>query len=291
MKPPAFDYEVAVSVDDTLEKLRREGDDAKILAGGQSLLPLLNYRLARPSLLIDINRIPRLADVAVRTDCVTFGALVRHRKLETSATVAQYFPLLREAAQWIAHPQIRTRGTLGGSLAHSDAAAELPVVLMALDASVVVSSIGNERSLAIEDLVVGHFVSSLANDEMITAVTIPMLPERTGTAFTEFARRHGDYAIGGAAAVISLDESGKCSRARVTLLGAGSTALRSSAAETALLGRSLDDAAVSRAAQLAVEGINPTPNNHGDASYRRNVIAAMVARAVGRATERARNAE
>lgn len=289
MKPPPFDYNVAVSVDDALSKLTREGEDAKLIAGGQSLVPLLNYRLARPSLLIDINRIPRLADITLGADRLTLGALVRHRKLETSDTVARHLPLLREAAQWIAHPQIRTRGTIGGSLAHSDASAELPVVLMALEATVIVSSVRGERQVRIPDLVVGHLVSSLLSDEMITAVHVPLLPDCTGTAFAEFARRHGDYAIGGAAAVISLDDTGTCSRARVTLLGGGSTALRSFSAEDVLLGQSLDDRTVAHAAQVAVSGISPTPNNHGDADFRRNVIAAMVSRAVSRAAERARN--
>ncbi|BAH50998.1 FAD binding domain-containing protein [Rhodococcus opacus] len=289
MKPPPFDYEVAESIDDALTRLRDGGDDAKLIAGGQSLMPLMNYRLARPTLLIDINRIPRLADITVGTDRITFGALVRHHKLETSPTVAEQLPLLREAAGWIAHPQIRTRGTMGGSLAHSDASAELPVALMALDAEVLVRSLRGERTLTIPDLVVGHFVSSLAPDEMITEIHVPRLPAGTGMAFAEFARRHGDYAIGGAAAVLTLDEGGVCRRARITVLGGGATALRCHEAEALVTGEVVEDPIIAETALAAITGLTPMPNLHGDSNYRRQVIATMVSRTVTEAARRARS--
>ncbi len=289
MKPPPFDYTVAGSVEDATEQLRTAGEDAKLLAGGQSLVPLLNFRLARPSVLIDVNRIPRLADVTVEPDVVRIGALARHRRLETSPTIAGYLPILQEAAGWIAHPQIRTRGTIGGSLAHADASAELPVVLTALDAAVTAQSVRGTRRIPVADLVAGHFVTTLEPDEMIVEVRVPRLPVRTGSSFTEFARRHGDYAIGGAAAVLTFDETGTCVRARLTVLGGGPAPRRRREAEAALVGTSAGLREARAAAELAVEGLTPMPTSHGSSGYRRDVIATMAERAITTAADRARS--
>lgn len=289
MKPPPFDYVLAESVEHAVAELRGSGDDAKLLAGGQSLVPLLNLRLARPSVLIDVNRIPRLADISVEPETIRLGTLVRHRKLEESPAVAAHLPLLREAATWIAHPQIRTRGTLGGSLAHADAAAELPVVLLALDATVTARSPDGERRIPVRDLALGHLVSALEPDEMITEVAVPRLPEGSGSAFCEFARRHGDYAIGAAACVLTLDDGGTCTRARITVLGGGPTAIRAEAAEHRLVGTTVTDGDARDAAAVAVEDLHPTATLHGDAEYRRDVIRAMVERAMGAAARRTRS--
>lgn len=289
MKPPPFDYVLADCVDHAVAELRDGGDDAKLLAGGQSLIPLLNLRLARPSVLIDVNRISRLADIAVESQSVRLGALVRHRKLEESAAVAAHLPLLGEAARWIAHPQIRTRGTLGGSLAHADAAAELPVALLALDATVTVRSPRGERRIPIADLSLGHLISALQPDEMITEVSVPRLPAGSGSAFCEFARRHGDYAIGAAACVLTLADDGACTRARITVLGGGATAVRAEAAEHRLIGTSITNDDVREAAVAAISDLSPTATLHGDAEHRRDVIRAMVERAVRTAARRTRS--
>jgi len=289
MKPPPFDYVVARDVEHALDTLREVGDDAKLLAGGQSLVPLLSLRLARPTLLVDVNRIPRMSDIRGDDGQIRLGALVRHRKLETSSTVAREFPLLREAAGWIAHPQIRTRGTLGGSLAHADSAAELPVVLAALDATVTARSAGGRRTIPVAELSVAHLVSCLEPDEMITEVQIPRLPPGTGSAFDEFARRHGDYAIGAAAAVITLNADGVCVGARIAVLGAGDPGLvRRTDAETRLIGTDIGPEQLEEIAAQAVMDLRPPPNLHADAQYRRDVIRTMIIRTVRTAADRAR---
>lgn len=291
MKPPAFDYLVADSVDSAIAELDRGGDDAKLLAGGQSLLPLLNFRLARPSLLIDVNRIPRLADITVEADVVRIGALTRHRQLETSRTIAGHLPLLTEAAGWIAHPQIRTRGTIGGSVSHADASAELPVVLTALNASAVVVSTLGSRTMPVSEVAVAHYVNSLAHDEMIVEIRVPRLPEHTGTAFTEFARRHGDYAIGGAASIVTLDAEGVCTAARIVALGGGQTPAVCAAAAQALVGTTLTGHDIESAAQAARPDLHPMATAHGSTDYRRDVIVAMIERSATTAAARARSAK
>lgn len=287
MKPPSFDYVVADSVEHALRLLADGGDDAKIIAGGQSLIPLLNLRMARPALLVDINRVPGLTNIRTSDGHVTIGSLTRHAKLQTSKTIGTHLPILSEAAGWIAHPQIRTRGTIGGSLAHADAAAELPVVLLALDASVTVRSIRGERKIPIKELLVSHFVSSILPDEIIVEVEVPELPVGTGTAFDEFARRHGDYAIGGAASIVTLDDEGSCIDTRITVLGGGSTAIRCREAEAALIGSSLRSEDVAAAASVAVQGLEPVSTQHGSGPYRKEVIRTIVERTLLRARERA----
>lgn len=288
MKPPSFEYVVADSVEHALRLLAEGGDDAKVIAGGQSLVPLLNFRMARPSLLVDINQVPGLANIRKIDEAISIGALTRHAKLTTSKTISQYLPLLSEAAAWIAHPQIRTRGTIGGSLAHADAAAELPVVLLALDAYVTARSLQGERKIPIKELLVSHFVSSILPGELIVEVNVPLLPPGTGAAFDEFSRRHGDYAIGGAASIVTLDEQGKCSRARITVLGGGSTALRCQEAENALIDSPLSSEDIAAAARIAVQGLDPVPTVHGSAPYRAQVIRTIVERTLAQALHRAR---
>lgn len=288
MKPPSFEYVVAESIEHALHLLADGGDDAKVLAGGQSLVPLLNFRMARPSLLVDINHVPGLANIKKIDNTVKIGALTRHAKLITSKTIRQHLPLLPEAAAWIAHPQIRNRGTIGGSLAHADAAAELPVVLLALDAAVRVMSLRGERNIPIKDLLVSHFVSSILPDEIIAEVSVPVPPMGTGVAFDEFSRRHGDYAIGGAAALVTLDEDNQCVSARITVLGGGSTAIRCREAESLLLGGPISKTEIAAAAKSAVTGLEPVSTVHGSSTYRQEVIRTMVERTLAVAHLRAR---
>jgi carbon-monoxide dehydrogenase medium subunit/6-hydroxypseudooxynicotine dehydrogenase subunit alpha len=270
-----------------LAQLAEHGGDAKVLAGGQSLVPLLNFRLARPARLIDINDVGELGGLRRTGGDLHIGALTRQSVLERSETVASHWPLLRQAIDFVAHAQIRNRGTVGGSIAHADPAAELPVALAALDGSVIVRSVRGEREIRWDELFVTHLTTSLELDELLVEVRVPALPERTGAAFTEYARRHGDFALGGAAVTVTTDAAGVCERAAIALLAAASTPLRAQQAEHVLAGRRLDAEAAREAAVEAVRDLKPTGDIHGSSDYRRRLIEAMVRRAVTAAGERA----
>src|SRR3954467_13644651 len=222
MKPAPFDYEAPASLDAALDLLARHGADAKILAGGQSLIPVMNFRLAEPALLIDINRVAELDFIRRDGDgTLRIGALTRQRRLERDSLVAEAAPLLHEAVPFIAHPQIRNRGTFGGSLAHADPAAELPALAVALGARFRLRRAGGDRWVAAEDFFAGLFATALEPDEMLVEAAIPPSPARTGWAFLEAARPHGDYAQVGVAARVTLDDSGRCREARLVYLSVG----------------------------------------------------------------------
>jgi CO/xanthine dehydrogenase FAD-binding subunit len=246
MKPAPFEYDAPESVEEALELLARYGDDAKVLAGGQSLVPLLNFRLARPERLVDINRIDELAHLRADGDRLKIGALTRTAQLERSELVAERWPILREAVRLAGHPQIRSRGTVGGSVAHADPAAELPVVLTALEARFVVRSLRGTRTVEARDLFVGYLTTTLEPDELLVEIDVPPLPTGAGAAFVEYARVHGDFALAGAAVVVSRD------RTAVTLLGAGPTPVADAAAVDGPRRALLEDV-VRRATTLARE--------------------------------------
>lgn len=283
MKPAPFEYQDPETLEETIALLAEHGDDAKVLAGGQSLIPLLNFRLARPEVLVDINRIEPLAGIDERPEGLRIGAATRQSALERSSQVAAQQPLLSEVIRYVAHAQIRNRGTVGGSIAHADPAAELPVAMTALDASIIASSGRGERRIAAEEFFVSHLTTVLEDDEVLIAVDVPHAPAGTRVAFEEFARRHGDYALGGAAVVLTIDAVGVCARARVTLLAAGDVPVRAHAAEKLLEGAVVDAAVAREAAAAAVRDIEPVSDGHGDGDYRTSVIEAMCERAVARA--------
>jgi CO/xanthine dehydrogenase FAD-binding subunit len=287
MKPPPFEYDAPDSVVDALDLLAQHADDAKVLAGGQSLVPLLNFRLARPGRLVDINGIAELDYIRREEGRLHVGALTRQAALERSTIVARHWPLLQEALRWVAHPQIRNRGTVGGSVAHADPAAELPVALAALDGAVRARSARGARTIPWKELFVTHLTTSLETDELLVEIELPTLPERTGSAFSEFARRHGDFALGGAAVTVTLDRSGACSGASIALLGAAPTPVRAAEAEELLEGRNVDEEAARAAGAAAVRDVTPTGDIHGGSAYRRRLIAAMVRRAITTAAGRA----
>ena len=214
MKPAGFDYERPSSLTETLDRLATVGEDAKVLAGGQSLIPLMAMRLARPSVLIDVNRVEDLTFEADRGDYLELGALTRQRAAERSAVVRRTAPLLREALGHIGHPQIRNRGTIGGSLAHADPAAELPTVAVALDATMVIQRAGGDRTVAAADFFTGFFTTAIEPEELLTSVRIPTLPPNAGCSYKEFSRRHGDFAVVGVAAVVVLGGDATISQAR-----------------------------------------------------------------------------
>lgn len=290
MKPPPFEYDDPSSVDETLALLAEHGDAAKLLAGGQSLVPLLNFRLARPDRLVDINKVAELDYLTLENGSLRIGALVRQSTLERSEDAARAVPLLREAVRFVGHVQIRNRGTVGGSVAHADPAAELPVALAALDARFRIRSARGDRTLAAEELFVTHLTTALEPDELLTEIEVPVPAVGTGYAFVEFARRLGDFALGGAAVLIRVAGDGSCENASVALLAAGPTPARASSVEELLRGRAFDDASARDAAQAAVADLQPTTDIHGGSEYRRDLIEALLRRALAKAGERAKEA-
>jgi CO/xanthine dehydrogenase FAD-binding subunit len=280
MKPPRFDYERPEGLDEALAVLASRGEGAKPLAGGQSLVPLLNFRLARPDCLVDLNRVSELDSVRRENGMLRIGAMTRQATLERSPAVAEGWPLVVEALGHVGHPQIRNRGTVSGSVAHADPAAELPVALSALDAVYHVRSATGSRSLSHDELAVTHLTTSLEPDELLVEIEVPGLPPGTGTAFVETARRHGDFALAGAAVTVTLTETGVCERATVALLAAGPTPVRATAAEEWLAGRTIDEPAAADAASRAVVDIRPPSDVHGSSGFRRELAAVMVRRAL-----------
>jgi len=287
MKPPRFDYHAPRSIDDAVALLARYGGDAKVLAGGQSLMPMLNFRLARPAALVDVNRIPELAYVREDDGTVTIGAMTRQRTIEFSPLVARRLPLLLEATRWVGHLPIRSRGTIGGSIAHADPSAEYPAVLTALDGEVVAQGPRGRRTLKPGELFETYLTTRLAPDELLVEVRLPASPAGAGHAFEEFARRHGDFAIVGIAAMIVRDGA-RCSAARLASAGAGPVPVRLRAAEEILERDGLGDAAVAAAAARAAELVEPDADVHASAEYRRHLTGVLTARALKRAIERAR---
>lgn len=282
MKPPRFDYHAPRSVEEALDVLARYEGEAKVLAGGQSLMPLLNFRLSRPAALVDLNRIPTLAYVREVDGHVHLGAMTRQRTIEFSPVVAQRLPLLAEATRWVGHLPIRTRGTIGGSIAHADPSAEYPAVLAALEGEVVARGPRGERVLTARDLFQTYLTTSLAPDEILTEIRLPAVPAGAGWAFEEFARRHGDFAIVGIAALLVL-QGGRCLRARLATAGAGPVPLRLRAAEEVLEREGIGDAAIDAAARGASELVEPDSDIHASADYRRHLAGVLTGRALRRA--------
>ena len=287
MKPAMFDYSAPTTVDEALGLLAQQPDDAKLLAGGQSLVPLMNFRLARPERLIDLNGIEELAGIERRNGHIVIGAMTRHVAIERSSLLASEWPLLTEAISWVGHEQIRNRGTIGGSVAHADPAAELPVALAALDARFHVRSQSADRFLSWSEFFVTGFTTALEPAEMVVGIEVPPLPPGAGTSFIEFARRHGDFALGGATALVVLDDAGNCREARLSLLAATPAPTRATEAEQLLVGHKLDAAALAAAADAALAGVEPTGDIHGSTKYRRKLLRTMALRALSTAARRA----
>jgi carbon-monoxide dehydrogenase medium subunit len=285
MKPPKFDYHAPHTVDEALALLVRYGGDAKPLAGGQSLVPLLNFRLARPAALIDLNRIPALAGIREADGMVAFGAMTRQRAVEFSPVVARKLPLLAEATRWVGHLPIRSRGTIGGSIAHADPSAEYPAVLAALDGTVIARGQKGERQLTAATLFETYLTTTLAADELLTEVRFPAMPAGAGWAFEEFARRHGDFALVGVAAAL-WREGGRWS-ARLATAGAGPVPVRLRAAEEIVARDGVGDGALKAAAARAAELVQPAGDLHASADYRRNLTRVLTERALRRAVGRA----
>ena len=290
MKPATFDYHAPSSPEETVALLAELGEGAKILAGGQSLIPMLALRLAAFDHLVDIGRIGGLAGIEVAADAVTVGAGTIQVRIEADAELAAAVPLLSRATPWIGHFQIRNRGTLGGSLAHADPAAEYPAVALAMDAELETLSPRGRRRIAAADFFTGFWTTALEGDEMLVSVRFPRWTGRCGFAVREFARRHGDFAVAGAAVAVGLDADDRVERCGIALIGMGSAPVRASRAEAVLTGEKtpLDGAEVGAMAVAPLDGI--PSDTHGPAEYRRQVGAAMVARAWTDAMSEAANA-
>ena len=288
MKPPVFEYFRPASVDEALALLA-EHPDAKPLAGGQSLVPAMNFRLAQPAVLVDLNGLSELEFIRPAPDGgLVIGAMARQRAVERSAVVAARAPLLAETMPFVAHPQIRNRGTVGGSLAHADPAAELPAAMVALEARVVLRTREGERTLEAERFFTGLFATALAPGELVGAVEVPPPAPRSGFAFEEVARRHGDYALVGVACAVRLDDAGRCAAARVALLSVGDGPTLSPRAAAALAGQAPTAEAIRAAAEAVDADLDPPSDIHASAAYRRRLARVLTRRALQRAFEHAK---
>jgi len=286
MKPPRFEYLLPRSLDEALAMLAQHGEGAKALAGGQSLVPLLNFRLVRPAYLVDLNEIPGLDAIRIDDGHLTLGAMARQRAVERSALVREGCPLLADAAPQIGHVQIRNRGTVGGSLAHADPAAELPAVVAALDGELVVRSTRGERRLTPEQFFVSYLTTAIAPDELLVEARVPVAPPRTGTAFLEVSRRHGDFALVGVAATVTLDDGGVCIGCAIALTGVGPRPVVARDAARALVGVKPAAGAVADVARRAAEPLTPDSDLHASSDYRKHLAGVLTRRALTRAAGR-----
>jgi aerobic carbon-monoxide dehydrogenase medium subunit len=283
VKPAKFEYYSPTSIDDALSILQRHQGDARVLAGGQSLVPMMNFRLATPPVVVDLNRIPNLAGIDVADGVVIIGAMARQRRLEFAPLIEQKLPLLGEAMRWVGHLPTRTRGTIGGSIAHADPSAEIPMVLQALAGEVMVRGPQGERRIAAPDLFQAPLTTSLAPDEIIIAVRFPVMPPAARYAIEEFARRKGAFAIA-AIAVMLVRDGERCTTVRLATGGIGPVPVRLREAEAILEERGLGEAAIAAAADKAAELVEPMSDQNGSANFRRHLTAVLTRRAILKAS-------
>jgi aerobic carbon-monoxide dehydrogenase medium subunit len=286
MKPSPFAYSAPTSLDEALDVLADVGHDGKVLAGGQSLVPILNMRLAAPAHVVDINRIPELAYVRVEDGGVRVGALARHADVEGSAQAYDVLPLLRQALRLVAHPVIRNRGTTVGSLAHADPSGEMTAVLALTEGTVAVARKGSSRTIRAAEFFLGPLESAIEPGEMAVSAHFPALPAGTGTTFVEVARRHGDYAVCGLGAAVTLGEDGRVARARAAYISVSATPLVLDLTE-AVAGQTVDGADWEGAGRLAQSQVDPEPDIHATADYRRHLVGVLTGRALREAAGRA----
>jgi carbon-monoxide dehydrogenase medium subunit len=288
MKPPRFTYHAPATLDEAAGVLRAYAEDSKILAGGQSLMPILNFRLATPEHLIDINRLPGLGEPERTATGWRIPALVRQRQVELSADFAATAPLLTEALAQVAHAQIRNRGTICGSLAHGDAAAELPSVMLALDARMTMLSADDIRTVGADEFFLFHMTTAVRPDELLLSVEFDDPPPRTYSSFTEFALRKGDFCLAGAAVSVTLGAGGSVERCRVVAAGVAPTPLRLTAVEDLVVGTTAGDAVLAEAQHRTYAEVDPTGDIHADAAYRRQLASVLVRRGLADALTKGR---
>jgi carbon-monoxide dehydrogenase medium subunit len=290
MIPAAFKYAAPTSVAEAVSLLQAGGDDAKVLAGGHSLLPLMKLRLAAPSVLVDINRIQGLAYIREDGEIgrLRIGALTRHVELERSALIRGRYPLLADAAGGIGDPQVRNRGTMGGSVAHADPASDWPAALLAADGEVMATGPAGERVIAVRDFILDTFTTALAPDELLIEIRVPLATPNSGGAYAKLERKVGDYAVVGVGAQVALDASGTVAAVGIGLCNVGPTSIKAVAAEEFLRGKPPAPDNVNEAARLAMEASDPVTDDRGPADYKQAMVKELTRRALLRALARAR---
>ncbi len=287
MIPPAFEYLRPNTVPEAIEFLQQYGDDAKILSGGQSLIPMMKFRLARPSHLIDINRISGLSYIKEEGGYLKIGGLVREAELEDSPLIRQKYPILFDTSRVIADPQIRNRATLAGNLAHGDPANDHPATMMALGATIVATGARGERVIPVESFFITLFTTDLQHDEIVTEIRIPVPPARSGGAYLKLERKVGDFATAAVAAQLTVDQAGTCQKAGIALTNVGAIPIKVAKGEEFLRGKKLDETNITQAAQLAAEAAQPSSDLRGPEEYKRALVKELTRRALVRAYERA----
>lgn len=280
MHPASFGYEAPGSLEEAFGLLRQHGEDAKLLAGGHSLLPAMKLRLTQPEVLIDLSRIPGLSGIRQDGDTLVIGALTTHTEVSTSETVRSLLPALADTASVIGDLQVRNRGTMGGSVAHADPGADLPVTLTALNASFVLTSAEGERAVAADDFFVDFFTTALEPDEILTSIRIPLPAAPARTSYAKLPHPASGYVVVSAAAALTVDGSGACTGARVVLGGVGGTPHRATGTEAALDGQALTPAVIAAAAERAADGIDPHADSYADEEYKRHMAAVYARRAI-----------
>jgi aerobic carbon-monoxide dehydrogenase medium subunit len=288
MKPAPFEYHVPDSLEQALRLINEHADEAKFLAGGQSLVPAMNFRVVQPTVLIDLNRVSELSFIQEEGETVRIGAMARERHLEFDASIEKRTPLLHEAVPFIAHPQIRNRGTIGGSIVNADPAAELPVLMLALNAKLKAKSVSVERWIDAHDFFAGMFTTALTPNEILVEIELPFMPARSGWSFMEVAPRAGDYAMMGVAALVTLDENGKCKSAKLVYLNAGDGPVDAKEAAKLLEGEILNDKLIDTAAGHASEKeINPYGNMHASVDFQSHLANVLTKNTLKQAIQRA----
>jgi carbon-monoxide dehydrogenase medium subunit len=288
VKPAPFDWHAPTDLAEALSLKARHGEEARFLAGGQSLVPAMNFRVAQPAILVDLNRVAGLSGIEVGADgAATIGAMARNAAIERHPSLARSHPIVAEALHEVAHPQVRNRGTLGGNLSHADPASEMPAVMLALEARFLLCSARGERTLPAADFFLAPLTTALAADEMLVSIHLPPLPPRTGAAWLEVARRRGDYAMTGAAAVVTRGADGTCIGARLAFCSAGPTPMAAPRAAASLIGTRLADADLAAAADLARQEVAPTGSVQASPAYQRHLAGVVAQRALAAARSRA----
>jgi carbon-monoxide dehydrogenase medium subunit len=285
--PATFDYHVAKTVDDAIALLQQYGDEAKLLAGGHSLLPAMKLRLAQPGHLIDLGRVDGLSYIREENGYVALGAMTTYRTIERSDVLRRHFALLPEGTSVIGDQQVRNRGTIGGSVAHSDPSADMPGLVLALKATIVARGPNGQREIPADDFFQDLFATALEPGEVVTELRLPLLPAHSGSAYEKLANRASHYAVAGCAAVVTLNNDGTCQAASVVITGASVKPTRATAVESALIGKALDEATIAAAAEHASAGLELVEDIHGSKAYRAQMTTVMAKRAIARAVERA----
>ena len=285
--PAPFDYHLAQTLDEAIALLQQYGDDAKLLAGGHSLIPAMKLRLSQPEHLVDIGRLPGLSYIREDQDVIAIGSLTTYTQIEQSDLLKHHFAIIPECASVIADQQVRNRGTIGGSIAHSDPASDMPGVVLALRAEIVVQGANGKRTIKADDFFIGMFTTALEPDEIVIELRFAKPAAHTGSAYEKLSNKASHYAVAGCAATVTLDADGICTSAGVTITGAATQTSRASAVEAALVGKKLDESTVAEAASHAAEDLELVADIHGSHEYRRQMTAVITRRTIMRAVERA----